>query len=853
MPEKRRVLGPTILVYAVLLILSHTVRWAADTRQPEPSPGIRTVELGQVQLALEDLAGTASPERRPVLLIHGSPGRGADFRKMAAAMKGSRRILIPDLPGFGHSTRNIPDYSIRSHAEYLAQFLERERIEQVHVVGFSMGGGVALNLYDLAPNRVASVTLLSAIGVQELELSGHYRLNHLIHGAQLTVMRLILEGLPHFGLLDGGMMDIPYARNFYDSDQRPLRRILTELQPPVKIIHGREDILVPFAVAEEHHRIVPHSELHATPFSHFMVFSRGEMLATVIGEFLLEVEAGRMPWRDDADPARIAQSQQLHESSDAPAATGVALLVLMLLIALATMVSEDLTCIVTGLMVAQGRIGFLPGALACFIGIFIGDVMLFLAGRWIGRAAIHRAPLKWFLTAERVEQGSRWFNRRGPVVIALSRFTPGTRLPTYFAAGMFQTGFLKFCLYFILAAGAWTPILVALAMFAGSDAVAWLGLAETYGLPVLIGLAILLFILVRMLVPLLTWRGRKRMQGRLTRIRHWEFWPPWMFYPPIVLHILWLGLKHRSMTLFTAANPGIPSGGFIAESKSDILDSLEGNREFIARHIRIPVAASLKTAQEFMAREQLDFPVVLKPDIGQRGSGVKIIRNSKQLESGLSSILEPMILQEYAPGPEFGVFWYCLPGESKGTIFSITEKVIPDVTGDGRQTLEQLILNDKRAVAMAKFYLKAHPDAADRTPNAGERVRLAELGTHCRGAVFLDGMWVNSPELEAAIEQISSSFEGFWFGRYDIRTRTAEELTGGRNFKIIELNGVTSEATHIYDRRTSLWEAWKTLVRQWDIAFEIGKRNRERGAEPTSIRELFRLMKHYRTEAVRRN
>ena len=852
MPGKRSPFRSTVLIYIILLLLSHAVRWAGGDKHPEVPPDLRTVDLGQVQLAVEDIPGAGSQERYPLLLIHGSPGRGADFRSMATAMKGSRRILIPDLPGFGYSTRILPDYSIRSQAAYLLQFLEREQVGKVHVVGFSMGGGVALNLYDLAPERIASVTLLSAIGVQELELFGHYRLNHLVHGCQLTAMRLILEGLPHFGLLDGGMMDIPYARNFYDSDQRPLRRILTELRPPVMIIHGREDILVPFAVAEEHHRIVPHSELHATPNSHFMVFSRGEMLAGVIGKFLEEVEAGRMPRRNEADPARVARARQSPDTIAAPPAAGIALLVLMLLIALATLISEDLTCIVTGLMVAQGRIGFLPGALACFIGIFIGDVLLFLAGRWIGRAAIHRAPLKWFLSPERVEQGSRWFNRRGPVVIALSRFTPGTRLPTYFAAGMFRTGFLKFCLYFILAAGAWTPILVAIAMFAGADAVAWLGLAETYGLPVLVALAMVLFIIIRLLVPLLTWRGRKRMQGRLTRIRHWEFWPPWLVYPPIVLHILWLGVKHRSMTLFTAANPGMPSGGFIAESKSDILESFKGAGEFIARHTRIPVAAGLHKARQFMTREHLDFPVVLKPDIGQRGSGVKILHNREQLESALSALLEPMILQEYAPGPEFGVFWYRLPGEPKGKIFSITEKVIPEVRGDGQKTLERLILNDKRAVAMAKFYLKAHPNAADRIPNQGEKVPLGELGTHCRGAVFLDGMWVNSPELETRIEEISSSFEGFWFGRYDIRARTAADLTHGRNFRVIELNGVTSEATHIYDRRNSLWVAWKILTKQWDIAFEIGKRNRERGARPTSVRELFRLLKHYRTEAVRR-
>ncbi len=855
MTGKHNRLKLAVLLYAVLLLASHAVRWSVH-RQPEAMPPeLRSIASGPVRMAFRDLPGRApaAKTRHPVVLIHGSPGKGADLGRLASAFEGNRRILIPDLPGFGHSTHRIPDYSMRTHATWLLKLLEEESIEQVHLVGYSMGGGVTLRLYDLAPERVASVTLLSAIGVQELELFGHYRLNHLVHGAQLTFLKLVLEGVPHFGLLDGGILDIPYARNFYDSDQRPLRRILTGLQPPVKIIHGKEDILVPFTVAEEHHRIVPQSEIHATSWSHFMVFTKGEFLAPVISEFLLEVEAGRMPDRSAADPARIIQANRPFDTTDLDPAAGIALLILMVLIGLATLVSEDLTCIVTGLMVAQGRIGFLEGAFACFLGIVIGDVLLFLAGRWIGRAALHRRPLNWFLSPEQVEQGSRWFRRRGPLVIILSRFTPGTRLPTYFAAGMFRTGFLRFTMYFILAAVAWTPILVAVAMFAGSDAIAWLGLAERYGLPVLALIAIHIFVLVRLLLPLLTWRGRRNLKGRLTRLRYWEFWPPWAVYPPIFLYVFWLGIRHRSLTLFTAANPAIHAGGFIAESKSDILDNLNGAGDFIARHIRIPVAGSLPIALRFMDRENLDFPVVLKPNIGQRGSGVKIVHNREQLESELSSVLEPMILQEYAPGPEFGVFWYRLPGEPKGKIFSITEKILPELIGDGKRTLERLILDDPRAVAMAKFYLKAHPNASDRIPEEGENVRLTEIGTHCRGAIFLDGMKVNSPELEQSIEEISSTFDGFWFGRYDIRAQTADDLTRGRNFKVIELNGVTAEATHIYDPKNSLFQAWKILAEQWSIAFEIGKRNRAAGTEPAGVKELFRLLKHYRTEAARRN
>lgn len=67
----------------------------------------------------------------------------------------------------------------------------------------------------------------------------------------------------------------------------------------------------------------------------------------------------------------------------------------------------------------------------------------------------------------------------------------------------------------------------------------------------------------------------------------------------------------------------------------------------------------------------------------------------------------------------------------------------------------------------------------------------------------------------------------------------------GRNLKIIELNGVTSEATHIYDPKLSLFDAYRVLFRQWRIAFEIGNLNRARGIYPASVGELLDAVCQY--------
>ena len=63
-------------------------------------------------------------------------------------------------------------------------------------------------------------------------------------------------------------------------------------------------------------------------------------------------------------------------------------------------------------------------------------------------------------------------------------------------------------------------------------------------------------------------------------------------------------------------------------------------------------------------------------------------------------------------------------------------------------------------------------------------MKLVELGTHCRGAEFLDGKWIKTPELVKAIDEISQGYDGFYFGRYDLRTPSIDNLQRGEGFKV---------------------------------------------------------------------
>lgn len=516
------------------------------------------------------------------------------------------------------------------------------------------------------------------------------------------------------------------------------------------------------------------------------------------------------------------------------------------LLALGTLASEDLTCITAGVLIAQGRIGFAEGTLACLAGIVGGDLLLFLAGRCIGRPALRQPFIARFLPPEKITQASEWLSAKGLSAVIISRFTPGLRLATYFAAGSLRTRFWSFAAYFLLASIIWTPLLVGSTVLFGDQLLRSVFAGSSDGSAALMAaLAILTggFLLLR---RMFTHTRRRQLAGMWGRITRWEFWPPWLAYLPLLPYLLYLALRHRSFTVFTAANPGIPTGGFVGESKSHILKRL-CDSQAVARFAVIPggleSGGKLAYAADLMARMDLHFPVVLKPDVGERGAGVAVIRSAGEMERHLCEAQGPVILQQYIEGAEFGVFYYRYPHERRGRIFSITEKRFPEVAGDGRSTFGELILNDGRAVCMASTYAKSSKRALNDVPAAGERIKLAELGSHCRGAIFLDGGRWNSPQLEDAIEKVSSVHTGFFFGRCDVRTPSSAALQAGI-FHVIELNGVSAEATHIYDPAVSLPEAYRVLFRQWRIAFEIGAANRLKGIQPSSLRELLTAVLH---------
>ncbi|GBQ04738.1 ATP-grasp domain-containing protein [Saccharibacter floricola] len=313
-----------------------------------------------------------------------------------------------------------------------------------------------------------------------------------------------------------------------------------------------------------------------------------------------------------------------------------------------------------------------------------------------------------------------------------------------------------------------------------------------------------------------------------------EFWPGSVFYTPIVLYWIIMGLRYRDLSVATAANPRIETGGLCGESKSSILD-MAGPiaREAIAPYrVFYNGPTALQEVLDAMDDMGTTFPVVVKPDIGCNGTGVRLIADRAMLEHVLP--LFPtgvaLLVQELITAPiEAGIFYIRHPHEEKGRITSLTYKEAPLLIGDGTSTLHELVMQDPRMSQVPQLYLPRLEGQERSVLTKGEKFPLVFAGNHCKGSIFRDGRNDITEALTKRINAIMTDIPDFHFGRIDVKATSVEALRRGEGFSIIEINGVGSEAIHIWDRRTTLWEAYRTQFYHYRQTFLIGAAKKKEG------------------------
>lgn len=328
----------------------------------------------------------------------------------------------------------------------------------------------------------------------------------------------------------------------------------------------------------------------------------------------------------------------------------------------------------------------------------------------------------------------------------------------------------------------------------------------------------------------------------LTRLTRWEFWPAHLIYAPVYLYWLWLSLRARSFFFFNTANPRIEYGGFTHERKSKIYNQLPGR--FYPRTHFCPAGTEFQVLKKQLQNRALHFPLIGKPDIGERGTEVSLLRTEEELAAYCRRTRVDFLVQEYISYEfEAGIFYVRIPGESKGCVTGIVGKEFLSVTGDGRSTIRELLMQEPRSRLQLDVLTEQYGRHLDIILADGVRQTLVPYGNHCRGAKFIDHSDRITDQLVRTIDRICQDIPDFYFGRLDLKFASWEDLLKEKNFSIIEVNGAGSEPTHMYDPGHSLFFAWKEIVRHWHLLYRVSLANAKRLNMPLmNTRDGLRLL-----------
>ncbi|MCV6628295.1 MAG: hypothetical protein OIF50_00395 [Flavobacteriaceae bacterium] len=324
----------------------------------------------------------------------------------------------------------------------------------------------------------------------------------------------------------------------------------------------------------------------------------------------------------------------------------------------------------------------------------------------------------------------------------------------------------------------------------------------------------------------------------------WEYWPSWVLYIPVYIQHLWLSIKAGNLFFFLRTNPGI-DGFILSDSKFETLKMVPTH--FLPKTKYIAPKENPLAAINYLEQEQITYPVILKPDIGFRGLLVQKIENKSALVIAIQKLKVPHLLQEYVPySEELGVFYYRYPGQKEGVVSSLTLKEFLSVKGNGMHTLKELVSRNPRAILQTESIQKRFPDHWNHVLVKDQVLELESIGNHNRGTKFINGNHLISEALRLRFDHLTAQMDGFYFGRFDIRTRSLDSLEKGIDFKILEINGVGGEPTHIYDPDYSLLKAWATILKYWRITAVIAKKNMQQGSSKPSFKEAYKKWADFR-------
>ncbi|MFB3106437.1 MAG: hypothetical protein ACE1ZA_16160 [Pseudomonadales bacterium] len=323
-------------------------------------------------------------------------------------------------------------------------------------------------------------------------------------------------------------------------------------------------------------------------------------------------------------------------------------------------------------------------------------------------------------------------------------------------------------------------------------------------------------------------------------MRPFEFWHPRVFEAPYYLYLL-LQCARRGLPIkfLAKANYALDHGELGLGSKYSTQMAFAQNGFLPTLLLDAPqtTSALAKTIDTFA--ETHGYPIILKPDIGAVGKGIMKLDERPDTSKIVGAIQGAYLLQAFTPlAFEYGVFFIRKKGINQ--ITGINQKHFPTIVGNGRDTIAALAAAHYRFTDHWQMFLK-YLDT-ERVPDEREQVRLSFIGSHTMGCKFTDDTHLATRALEKALYSICDSQPGFNFGRLDVKAESEAAFREGQ-FVVIEVNGVASLPTHMFDPRNSLRRAYEIFLGHGKHLVDIATEHRDKPMTLKSYPEIWRLAK----------
>lgn len=246
----------------------------------------------------------------PVLLVHGSgPGVSAwaNWRLVIPKLATSRRVIAPDMVGFGYTDR--PEgmkYNMKTWAKQAIDFLDALGIEKTDIVGNSFGGALALALAIDYPERIRKIVLMGSMGInfkitEGLDLVWGYQptvknmkriISLFVYDSRIAtddLAKMRYEASIELGFQESFSSMFPEPRQKWVELMTRTDEEISNIKQPTLVIHGREDQVIPVENSYKLANLIDDAELHVFGHcGHWTQIEQNDKFIKLVDNFLRE-------------------------------------------------------------------------------------------------------------------------------------------------------------------------------------------------------------------------------------------------------------------------------------------------------------------------------------------------------------------------------------------------------------------------------------------------------------------------------------------------------------------------------------------------------------------------------------